>query len=512
MPHIEKDAGQPYLTRFRVLHLFEADYNSILKLLYGKCLVRHGDKYEALNDQQWGSRPQRTTMDALFLSRLSRDLATQLKANTASMDNNATGCYDRIVVALGMIACRRRGMPEMAIRTHTESLKVMKYSVKTVYGISAENYSGTVFEPLFGTGQGSGASPAIWLALVVIILNAYDELAADGYSFSDPWNDLTELWKVFAFVDDTLLGFIDTCNRSLPEMIETLEGLAQTWERLLHCSGGALNLSKCFWSIQYWEWKNGRPQLCKVEPHEADLVMYSGKVGEASIIRRIENDEATRVLGVWANFKGTFGVHTEKLKLKIDGMAVRLAGSKLLKAASRRFYDFYYLPSVRYSLPVTSISEAELRQIKTKFKVAILNKLGLPYTYPNGVTFAPRSVMGIDLTDLCLDQGIYNIKAFLDFVGTDQKAGNVMLISLCQLQVECGMRYHLLENTAPMLPYLTETCWINRLRQFCGAQGITITVLSARRPLASRGTNDVFLMTVAATLTLKPRELEDINL
>jgi hypothetical protein len=32
------------------------------------------------------------------------------------------------------------------------------------------------------------------------------------------------------------------------------------------------------------------------------------------------------VLGIWANFMGTFGIHAEKLKMKIGGMAVCLAG------------------------------------------------------------------------------------------------------------------------------------------------------------------------------------------
>ena len=44
----------------------------------------------------------------------------------------------------------------------------MKY--KTMYGISETNYVlGIPFEPLFGTGEGSGASPAVvWLMLIVI--------------------------------------------------------------------------------------------------------------------------------------------------------------------------------------------------------------------------------------------------------------------------------------------------------------------------------------------------------
>jgi hypothetical protein len=38
-PLIEKDEGKPFLTRLRVIHLFEADYNLFLKIVYGKRMV-----------------------------------------------------------------------------------------------------------------------------------------------------------------------------------------------------------------------------------------------------------------------------------------------------------------------------------------------------------------------------------------------------------------------------------------------------------------------------------------
>jgi hypothetical protein len=87
-----------------------------------------------------------TTLDdsgcPLLEPTMSRDLTTQLKINSASMDNDATGCYDRSVVALGMIGCHRLGMPKNVIRTHAKSLRLMKYAVKTIYDISAKNYTG----------------------------------------------------------------------------------------------------------------------------------------------------------------------------------------------------------------------------------------------------------------------------------------------------------------------------------------------------------------------------------
>jgi hypothetical protein len=41
-PLIEKDEGMPLLTRLRVIHLFEADYNLFLKIIYGRRMVKNG--------------------------------------------------------------------------------------------------------------------------------------------------------------------------------------------------------------------------------------------------------------------------------------------------------------------------------------------------------------------------------------------------------------------------------------------------------------------------------------
>ena len=129
-PLIEKDEGRPFLTRLRVIHLFEADYNLFLKIIFGRRMVKNAELSNALNDQQHGSRPRRMTTDALFLARLEKDLIRQTKANSAHMDNDATGCYDRIVTALGMLACRRLGIPVEAIRCQADTLRLMRYAIK----------------------------------------------------------------------------------------------------------------------------------------------------------------------------------------------------------------------------------------------------------------------------------------------------------------------------------------------------------------------------------------------
>ena len=514
-PMIEKDEGKPYLTRLRVIHLFEADYNLFLKILFGKRLVRNGEKYDALNDQQHGSRPRRMTTDALFLSRLEKDLIRQTKSNSAHMDNDATGCYDRIITSLGMMACRRLGMPPNAIRCQASTLFHMKYAVKHVYGISTEQYNSTIQEPLFGTGQGSGASPAVWLSLVVILLNALDRMSKEddipALSFADPWAEIEAEWRVGAFVDDTNQGVTDpTGALPLECLVEKLREAGQMWERLLHISGGSLNLSKCSWTLQYWSWKNGRPCLQPRLHTDPLLLMTSGDTLEHHIITRHDNATELKGLGVHMNFMGTFSHHAKLMKSKFDSLARRLRQSHLSPGLSRTFYHSFYIPSVKYSLPVTSMQASDLHAVQSKMTASILNSLGYNQHYPHSVAFAPQHVFGVGLYDIRLEQGFAQIQALLDYVGTDHKVGKVILISLRHLQAEAGVSFDLFRTPTTPVCYLTD-CWLVGIRNFCSLHGISINIRQNRVPQLAR-VSDSCLMDHALPMHLTKQQLIDLNL
>ena len=514
-PLIEKDEGLPYLTRLRVIHLFEADYNLFLKLVYGRRMVQNAEKANALNDQQHGSRPRRMTTDALFLARLEKDLIRQTKANSAHMDNDATGCYDRIVVSLGMLACRRLGMPVHTVSCQANALRNLRYAIKLLAGISAGEYFGEPDDPLFGTGQGSGASGAIWLALVVILLNCLDRLSTEdnipGLSFSDPWNEFLEAWRVGAFVDDTNQGVMDPLGvLTLDELVEQMRKAGQLWETLLHISGGSLNLAKCSWTVQFWQWIKGRPSLMPLSSNDPALLMTSGTNPETHIIRRHTNEEALKGLGVHMNFHGTFEHHAKTMRFKFDELARRLQRSAMSTTLSQVYYNTFYLPSVRYSLPVTSMTEQELHRSQSLMTATILNKLGYNRHYPHAVAFAPRKVFGCGLVDLRIEQGLCQIQAFLDYVGTDHKVGNVIIISLRHLQVEAGVSFDILCQPKTPLTYLTD-CWVLSLRRFCAAHDISMRALKNKVPTISR-IGDRLLMDVASTLGLTRQEMIDLNL
>ena len=123
----------PYRKRYRSStyqsatdNLFEADFNYFLKIQWGHRLVRRAWELDIPHPGQHGSVPQRTALDPIMLTQLTSDLCRVLKHDYARFDNDASACYDRIIVASGMLSARRCGMPSNAIQVHAEALKFMQ--------------------------------------------------------------------------------------------------------------------------------------------------------------------------------------------------------------------------------------------------------------------------------------------------------------------------------------------------------------------------------------------------
>jgi hypothetical protein len=49
---LEKDPGRPTINRLRIIHLFEADFNFFLKLMWGSRLVQRANDSDMINTGQ----------------------------------------------------------------------------------------------------------------------------------------------------------------------------------------------------------------------------------------------------------------------------------------------------------------------------------------------------------------------------------------------------------------------------------------------------------------------------
>ena len=125
-------------------------------------------------------------------------------------------------------------VPKEAISAHSETLRSMRCSIKIAYGISDNHYKGSKTEPLAGTGQGSGASPAVLLSICRVLLKSYvGNKTKNCIRFQDPTRSIHSRRRADAFWEDTSIGFNWNTNRpamNITFIMKTLSECAQLWE------------------------------------------------------------------------------------------------------------------------------------------------------------------------------------------------------------------------------------------------------------------------------------------
>jgi hypothetical protein len=388
------------------------------------------------------------------------------------------------------------------------ALALMTYFIKTMHGISDASYQ------LFGTGQGSGGSPSIWLYIVVVLLQMLSVMAHMAMSFADPWGDIMHERNADSYVDDTSIGITDATMDEplpLPDMFANMQDVAQKWERILYSSGGALELPKCFWYLIYWEWVNGRPQMMPNLSTPGVIALTQGQVPNYTVIKHLEVWQAMRTLGIRAAPDGNYRKEAGFLQNKANTYASRLITSNLTEMDTFIFHQSTYTPSMTYSIALTALTVTQLNKIQRRAIQAILNKLGINQNFPHRVTFGPKDLCGMALLDLSVKQGVRQIQHFMNHIFAEDSVGNLILIALRFLQIESGSGKHILFHPDEYIPYLT-TCWLTSLRDFLARHDIQLDVTKVKLIEKSRE-GDCYLMDDFGAIGIfDDDELYDINL
>jgi hypothetical protein len=159
-----KEPGNIRIHRTRVIHLYKADYNLAMGLKWRSALYQ-ADSLSLLNDGQYGSRPNRNAIDPVFIEELQFELSRLTRKTLVQTNYDATSCYDRIIPNLAMVESQTFGVPKSVTASNGRTLKRARYHIRTEMGLSEDSYTHSNEHPIFGTGQGSGNSPAKWCFL-----------------------------------------------------------------------------------------------------------------------------------------------------------------------------------------------------------------------------------------------------------------------------------------------------------------------------------------------------------
>jgi hypothetical protein len=137
---IYKKPGVYLIDRLRVIHLFEADYNFAIGLIFGRRALYSGVEHHTLHPSQW-AQPGRQCADVVVMRELTLAMAHMLKIELGGFENDAAACYDRILMNMTGAAFERMGVPEGPLRLQEEVLLNVVHFLKTGFGITNDSYT-----------------------------------------------------------------------------------------------------------------------------------------------------------------------------------------------------------------------------------------------------------------------------------------------------------------------------------------------------------------------------------
>ena len=532
---INKKIDSFRLNQLRVIHLFEADYNLIIGLLFGRYMIHRICDNNLLHPSQWG-RPNRECEDVLMIKELTYQVASMSRTDLATFDNDASSCYDRIVTRFALLCCRAHGVPEGPCNMTAEVLNNVVHKIKTAYGISEASYSNTPDSPIHGVGQGSQDGPSLWCVSSSVTFRGADRLA-HGLTCVNPCHEIprraiTHTRKLDGFVDDVTgwfnrmlhelrqrhptLGLNDlfTTPHSQPilaltELAQGMQHDATVWQTFLDISGGKLAVEKCLYYLAHWRWtSDGSPELTPAVDIGCPISLQDANV--AVPIPHYDVSDAHLTLGVWKSPSGNLQAHLRHLQSKSHHWTTSMRAAPLTKDEAFLSYSRIYIPSLRYGLGTCYFSMDDLGKIQKPAINVILPKMGFNRHLPRIVTFGPRNMGALGIPHLALEQGLQQIQ----FIGRHLRSPTSPLRSLFQIAIEwfrilCGYTSCPLADPSARTQHVEHASWFKSLQSFLHQTEYSLDIPNLYLPRLLRQ-HDQAIMSLSGT-SFNPSELRTIN-
>jgi hypothetical protein len=280
---IEKDLGQPKIHRLRVINLYENDYNLILALKW-RALTYANETSNTFNSGQYGTRPGMTAYDLVYIQNLQNEIARVSRwpyvkfincTNLANLANWAFGMDPRINMIQG------------------ETLWKAKYKLKTDMRISDADYHHLELFPIYGTGQGSGSSPTLWLVISSVLFDTYEKHVHGSHYLSPDRSQSASIY-IISFVDDSCCQVLAPHDGPFDKqtLIHLIRYDAQLWIDLLDVSGGKLALHKCSYHFTWYDFEpSGKPKI-RLGQFGGDVRLTTPDGNDNHIITHLSPDES----------------------------------------------------------------------------------------------------------------------------------------------------------------------------------------------------------------------------
>jgi hypothetical protein len=212
--------------------------------------------------------------------------------------------------------------------------------------------------------------------------------------------------------------------------LENLQLLAQSWERALFSTGGAINFQKSFWFLFHWHWRNGvahlisPPDTLQLKLTEGDNLLSPVLVPQKSV------HDTYRMLGVYMSPSGALAEAVGVLVEKAKDYQVRILSSTLPRDAALLSYNMYLLPMLGYPFQAMSLSEDTCYDIQAPTLAALLPKVHLNRNMARSIVFGPLRFGGLAIKTLYSIQSVGQSTLFVDHLRAQDKTSSLLRISI----------------------------------------------------------------------------------
>ena len=488
---IEKEPGNPLLHRLRVIHLYESDYNSLLGIKMRQVIHRCED-LKSINLGTYGSRAHRQASDPTLIEVLQYDYAALTRWPSIKFNNDATSCYDRIIPSVSNVIARSMGLHAHIAQIHGDMLENAVYRIKTQLGISSGSYSHSSDSPVFGSGQGSCASPPFWLLNCSVYFDLYDS-ECHGATYYDMHGHRQLKMGMGGYVDDNGLNVNSRPSDEITLVARATQD-AQLWSDLLWSSGGALEHSKCSYQYLQTEFTDtGRP-FFRGGQFGTPITIQDAS-GTSTTLNQLSAYKSFKTLGTYQ--AATHCQHTqfEVLKKKAVNLSRVLALSHCSSNAAWLFYSSVFMKGVGYPLSVSRLTSSQLKTLNGPIVSLTLNRMHYNKRTPRVVVYGPRSLGGLEFGSLETTQGAGKLILLLRHLCTPGQPHDLLNIVLDRFQYMAGVGFNIMTDTTTILPHL-EGIWIPSVRDYLGSIKGTVQIADMIvQPLERHG--DRYIMDVA---------------
>ena len=489
----KKDAYD--VKNLRNIHIYECDLNALLSLKW-KEASSAAETMNFLVPCQFGSRKERSSHNPVYIETAQLEIARLARKQYGQINYDARACYDRILPNLAAMTSLVHGVPKRLVILHNMLLRNMNYEVYIKGASKNLGYKSSNNSIVYGTGQGCGNSPFIWLFLSNILLKIFNRQAI-GAQYSSHKNCQNLLIQATAYVDD-----INT-HHNADGVSESIEYQMKQdfihWKSILETSGGSLAPEKCNYYKVDWSFHNsGRPEM--LEGHDTLICHESTGVSLQNI------DQKHRTLGFIVSPKRPRMTQLQQWREIEDRFRLMLDLHGLQYREVEILYKRIYIPTIRYLLPFMTLQDKEIHDITKSTVTAFLRNCGYSNTTARKTVFGTRHLGGLGWFDMEVEQGLHNLATLVQSCfdgGIMEQLYQNLLEKWCWFIGFCPLTHH----TLPIC--YDESTWLSSIDNFLKKHGITLSIESQAPSLLRE--NDQYIMIIVLTMNLSPTEIRYIN-